>query len=379
MAGIVYAWFYALPQYIAGSDTWRFFELSKTETGMLLKDPAGFITGLFQHGYNNSGNVFSGEGTYWNDLKSNVIIKLMAICNVFTFKNYYANIILFNFLFFFGPVAFYRVMSEIFAEKKILMVATIFLLPSFLFWCSGLHKDGLIFTGLALLIYHFNNQLKQKKIILKSVGIILACFLLIFALRNVVCVLLLPAMVTWFLCNKYPSRILPVIAGVYVTCILIFFLSMYIHPALNFPQFAIEKQNEFKKLQGGSGINVRELHPTFISFAKFFPTAMDIALLRPHISEMRNTSYLPAVLELFLLWSLIGLFLFSKKYIPVNQPHKAIVIFCFCFAFTYLLLSGYTVTFSGAIVRYKSLVLPLIFCPLICMTNINRDMIIKRS
>jgi hypothetical protein len=378
-AGIVYAWFYALPQYIAGSDTWRFFEASKAETDWLLKDPMGFIKDLFQYSYGRSGNLFSGQNSYWNDLKSNLVIKLIAICNVFTFKNYYANLVIFNFLFFFGPAAFYRMMKNVFAEKKLLMVATIFMLPSFIFWCSGLHKDGLIFATLALTTYYFYVLLNSQKAAAKPLILFMLSFVCLFALRNILCLLLLPALLTWFLCHKYPARKWFSIAGVYAVCIALFFTTAYISPSLNFPQYAVQKQNEFKQLQGSSQIHVPALQPNFISFVKFFPAAVDIALLRPHISEMRNVSYLPAILELFLLWSLTGLFLFSKKNLPANPQHVAILIFCFCFAFTYLLLSGYTVTFSGAIVRYKAIVLPFIFCPLICLTNLNKTMIIKAS
>jgi len=378
IAGVVYAWFYSLPQYIAGADTWRFFEASKAETHFLLTDPLGFVKDIFSHGYNTAGNIFYGKNSYWNDLKSNIVIKLMAVFNVFTFKNYYANIIFFNFLFFFGPVAFYRVMQQIFPAKKVLMVLAIFLLPSFVFWCSGIHKDGLIFSALALLVFYFNKQLQQNKLLVKPFIICLLCFVLLFALRNVVCLLLLPALLVWFLCNRYPLRKLPSIGIVYSLCIALFFITPYITPSVNLPQYAAEKQNEFRQLQGSSQITVPSLQPNFIGFIKFLPIAMDIALLRPHISEMRNTSYLPAVLELFLLWFLTGLFLFSKKSFPTAGQHIAIIIFCFCFAFSYLLLAGYTITFSGAIVRYKSIALPFLFCPLVCITNISKEMIIKR-
>lgn len=378
LAGVAYGWFYSLPQYIAGSDTWRFFENSKLETHFLLTNPFGFLGDIFHHGYNNAGNIFIGENSYWNDLKSNIVIKLMAISNVFTFNSYYADIILFNFVFMFGPVAFYRVMLQVFPAKKWLLVAATFLLPSFAFWCSGIHKDGLIFLALALLIFYSSQMIYNNKLRLKPVIICLFCFLLLFALRNIICLLLIPAIVTWFLCNRYPKRKWVAVAGVYGFCVLLFFGSAYISPSLNLPQYAVEKQNEFVVLTGGSYIKVPPLQPGFIGFIKFLPTALDIALLRPHISEMHNTSYLPAVLELFLLWFLIGVFIFSKKSIPVNAQHQALIIFCICFAFTYLLLNGYIVTFSGAIVRYKSIVLPLLFCPLVCITNISKEMIIKQ-
>jgi len=377
IAGVAYAWFYSLPQYIAGSDTWRFFEASKPETDFLLRDPFGFFADIFHHGYNNAGNIFIGENSYWNDLKSNIVIKLLGICNVFTFKNYYANIILFNYIFMFGPVAFYRVMLQVFPTKKLLLVAATFMLPSFAFWCSGVHKDGLIFLALALLIFYGSQIIYNNKLRLKPVIICLLGFLLLFALRNVICLLLLPAMVTWYLCNRYPKHKWFAVAGVYGFCVVLFFSSGYISPKFNLPQYAVEKQNEFIVLTGGSYIKVPALRPGFIGFIKFLPTALDIALLRPHISEMHNTSYLPAVLELFLLWFLTGLFLFSRKSYPFNGQHQALIIFCFCFAFSYLLFNGYIVTFSGAIVRYKSVVLPLLFCPLVCIINFNKEMIIK--
>jgi len=371
---MAYAWFYSLPQYITGSDTWRFFEASKPETDMLLSNPWTFIKDIFHHGYNNgAGNIFNGENSYWNDLKSNVVIKLMAVCNVLTFRHYYSNIILFNFIFLFGPVAFYRVMQQSFPQKKWLLIITVFMLPSFLFWCSGIHKDGLIFLTLALVIFYFNQLLNSSKLQVGALLIFLCSFALLFALRNIICLLLLPALLTWFLCHRYPNRRPVVIGAVYGICIIFFFLTPYISPSLNLPAYAAEKQHEFMQLQGGSQIKVQPLQPTFVGFARFLPNALDIALLRPHISEVHNASYLPAILELFLLWFLIGLFILSKKHYPENGNHIAIIIFCFCFAFTYLLLSGYTVTFSGAIVRYKSIVLPLMFCPLVCITNISKQ------
>ena len=131
MAGLAYAFFYLQPAYYATSDTWHYFELSKEETAWLLSDPPAFLKDIFVHGYRETGNLFLGENSYWNDLKSNVIIKLIAVCNVFTFTNYFANIVLFNFFFFFGPVALYRLSQSLYSVKPLLLTAAIFLIPSF--------------------------------------------------------------------------------------------------------------------------------------------------------------------------------------------------------------------------------------------------------
>ncbi len=373
-AGLAYAKFYSLPQYIAGSDTFRYFDMSKTETDWLLTNPWAFIKDIFQYGYASSGNLFSGQNSYWNDLKSSSIIKLLAICNVLTLKNYYANLVLFNFLFFFGPVAFYRVMNSVFTGKKWLKVISIFLLPSFLFWCSGVHKDGLLFACMAMLIFSTHKQMLAGKILPFALAVSVGCLLGIFALRNVVCLLLMPALAVWWLCNVFTTKQWVVVAGVYTFCILLFFASPYVTTNLNLPQYTINKQNEFKVLKGGSQVQVRSLQPTMLSFVQFLPTAADMALLRPHIAEIKNISYIPAIGEMFVLWFLAGLFLVNYPKAQSPKPQPAVVIFCFCFALSYLLLMGYTVTFSGAIVRYRSIMLPLLFCPLVCIANIGKKL-----
>ncbi len=128
VAGFAYAWLYARPQYIATADTWHFYNDSLKETAWLLRDPIGFMKDLFYSPYGKSGNLFSGVSSYWNDLKDNVFIKLMAVINVFTNKSYYTNIIIFNFLFFFGPVALYRLVQPMWKHNKWWLIAATFLI-----------------------------------------------------------------------------------------------------------------------------------------------------------------------------------------------------------------------------------------------------------
>src|SRR6266487_2153404 len=252
IGGLAYAWFYMQPAYIANSDTWHYFELSKTETDWLLKDPFAFIKDLFTYGYGQTGNLFLHNNSYWNDLKSNIIIKLLAVCNLFTFKNYFANIIFFNFIFFFGPIALYRLTKQLFHVNKILLTGCIFLTPSFLFWCSGIHKDGLIFTCFAIILFYFYKQLVNRKINVSSFLISIVCLMIIFALRNFMALLLLPALLAWLLSNLYPSRSKRIAIVMYGVGIILFFASAKITPQINLPQYVIEKQTEFRQLSGNS-------------------------------------------------------------------------------------------------------------------------------
>jgi len=353
---MVYGWFYSrLP--LSEADTWQFYLLSKNETDWLLHDPVGFLKDIFSYGYAHPGNLFSGVNSYWNDLKSSIVIKLIAVFNVLTAKNYYADMIFFNFLFFFGPVAFFRLMMHYYPQKKSLLILSVFMLPSFLFWCSGMHKEGLIFSAIAITIYVFNKQLQQKRIVLKYCFVIVICFAALFALRNFLLLLLVPAMFAWFVASRVASKKWLVFLSIYGIGIILFFGLPHVNSLLDFPQYVIGKQDEFKQLPGNSVIPVPALEPTVKSFVHFIPTSLDIAFLRPHINEAKNLSYIPAAIEnLLLIVLMIGCIFFRDKKAAVFSVN----LFCLFYSLSVMILSGYTVTFSGSIVRYKSIVLPLL-------------------
>lgn len=359
IAGLVYAWFYSQPAYYATSDTWNFFKASKVETDWLLKDPIAFFKDLFTNGYQNNGNLFTHTNSYWNDLKNNSLIKLLAICNVFTLKNYFADIVFFNFLSFFGPVALYRVSQKLFHPNRILLVISVFLVPSFLFWCSGVHKDGILFSSLALIIFHFQKQLEIRKLNGRSIVIMIACLVAIFALRNFLIFLLLPALVVWFLIHQFPGKAKEMVFAVYGIAILLFFLSSRINSSFDFPNYVIEKQAEFEQLSGNSQIPIPTLENNFLSFIKFIPTAIDIGFFRPHLTEFHNISYAFASVEVVLICAIFIFAMFVKN-AQKTKLQTCYVYFCLCFSISFLLLCGYTIPFSGAIVRYRAIVLPLI-------------------
>jgi hypothetical protein len=297
-----------------------------------------------------------------------VIIKILAVINIFSFKNYYADVIFCNFFFFFGPVAFYRILEEKINASRFVLIAFVFCVPSFLFWCSGVHKDGFIFMAIALFIFYFNECIKKGRLSIKWIVALIVCAILLFVLRNFVLLLLLPAVLTWYLCDHYRQRKFISILCIYGLAVIVFFASAYIDPLLGFPEYVINKQNEFKALGGNSQLELPALEANIRSFMKFLPCAIDIAVLRPHITEATNMLYWLSIAENIFIYALIIYSAFSF-YLKREQQFfagasKALIIFCFVFAVSNLLLMGYTITLTGAIVRYKSFVLPFIIAPL---------------
>jgi len=132
--GVVYGLYFNTPALIDKADTWRFYRESLPETQLLLHHPLAFVKSIFESNYAERGGLFVGKNSYWNDLKDNIIIKLFAVCNVFTRNNYYSNTIFFNFLYLFGLVAFYKLVQIHSRTHQYILLISIFLMPSFLFW-----------------------------------------------------------------------------------------------------------------------------------------------------------------------------------------------------------------------------------------------------
>ncbi|MGZ3998646.1 MAG: hypothetical protein ACXVKM_13315, partial [Flavisolibacter sp.] len=145
MAGIFYGWigiYYG--QMAQMIDTWAYHVESLKEYHLLTTHPVDFFTSLFHNSYEGGyTNFLSSRNSWWNDVKANFFIKIIAIFDLFSFGNYYVNVIFYSFISLFGPMAVYRIMKDVFPRQKVPLLIAVFLVPSFIYWTSGLHKEGL--------------------------------------------------------------------------------------------------------------------------------------------------------------------------------------------------------------------------------------------
>ena len=363
MAGIFYGW---IGLYYGGLaqmwDTWGFHTNSIQEYHLLYNNPHEYFTNLFKDPYEGGVSKFFGTtDSYWSDLKGNVFIKILSVFNILSLGNYFINVVFYSFFTLFGPIAIYRVMTDVFPGKKMAVLFATFLVPSFLYWTSGIHKEGLIFTGISLIIYCIYFGTKEKKFGFKRIVGLLTGLLLILTLRNFIIVLIIPAIVAWLLSNRWPKYGLAIFSSLYLLFGILFFASRYINPRFDFPQAVVNKQKEFIDLAGGSSIPIRQLKPDAISFLINSPQAITLSTIRPYPSDVRHILSLAAAIEVNALLLMFVLFLIWPK---KNLQSKNLLYFCIFFAMSILLAIGFSVNNLGAIVRYRSVILPLLVIPM---------------
>jgi len=371
MAGIFYGW---IGLYYGGlaqmQDTWGFHTNSIQEYHLLFNNPHEYFTNLFMDPYEGGvSKFFESNDSYWNDLKGNVFIKILSVFNILSIGNYYVNVIFYSFITLFGAISIFQVMTDVFPGKKTAILLATFLVPSFIYWTSGIHKEGLIFTGISLVIYVIYFSTKEKRLGIKRLLGLVFGLLLILALRNFIIILILPAIMAWLLANRKPKYGLAIFSSLYLLFGILFFTARYINPRLDFPQAVVNKQQAFKNLTiGGSTIPMKDLEPNAASFLKNTPQAINLSTIRPYPSDVRHILSLAAAVEIDVLLFLFILFLLWRTNGNRNTS-KNFMYFCVFFSMTLLLAIGFSVNNLGAIVRYRSVIMPLLIIPMAAQIN----------
>jgi hypothetical protein len=370
MAGIFYGWmgiYYGnLAQMV---DTWAYHHFGIAEYELLRTHPQYYFTNLFIDPYPDGvGNFFGSSDSYWNDLKGNIFVKLLSIFDILSFGHYYVNIIFFSFISLFGPLAIYRMMKDLFPGRKQVLLLAAFIIPSFIYWTSGLHKEGLIFLAISLIIYHLYFGWKEKKYSVKRLVSILSSLAILLVLRNFLMVLVVPAVLAWLLASRWPKYGLLIFTSVYFFFGIAFFNARYVNARFDFPLAVVSKQQAFLQLQGGgSTIPIKKLEPTAASFLKNTPQAITLSILRPYPTDVRDLLTLAASLEVNLLLLLFLLFIFFRK--KNGAISKNAIWLCLFLSFSILLAIGFSVNNLGAVVRYRSIVIPLLVIPMVAQTD----------
>ncbi|HMG81586.1 MAG TPA: hypothetical protein VK559_00995 [Ferruginibacter sp.] len=374
MIGIANGWL--MLHYFNGGDTWEYHNQALNEYHLLFTDPKEYVLNIFRSGYQTGyAGLFSSVNSYWNDLKINLIIKLLSIFDIFSGGNYYTNVIFFNFIVLFGNLALYKVFAAIYKGKENLVLIGCFLLPSFLLFTSAIHKEGLILLALGIALYYIYTSLDKKRIHVADITVVFICLVYIFLQRNFVLIALVPALIAWIWVSAKQYAPLKIFLVVYGIGAIVFFTAGIVSPSLDLPNYVAQKQASFLTINNAhSSISIDTLYPNFTSFIHNAPQAFIHATMRPDILDGKKVVFLyPFAIEFILYQLLLILFIFVRVQKPVLSINaRSFILFGFFFSFSLIMIIGYTIPITGAIIRYRSIYLPFILTPVLCTINWER-------
>lgn len=355
------------------SDYWSLHSEGILEHEILKSNPKLFLKSLFP--LNNDFHVndfhvndfFSTTNSFWNELRNNIIIKLLAAFNFISFGNYYINALFINIFAFLGSVGLYRTLLHIYKERNNLLIFCCFLIPTTIYFSAGVHKDAIVFGALGLysfaLYFIVEEGFSYKKLVL-----LLTNFLILMLMRNFLLLALIPATIGFLLLKKYAISNTKILISFLVVGLAFFITAENCFPNLHPLKIITQRKTDFDNLKtANSQLDRFELKPILSSFLKNSPTALNHGFLRPYICETKNIFSFLLSLELLLFEALILIavyFYYKNRNIQKQHFHR--------FLFYMLLISGIMIVTTGFIVpnynsiaRYRSLFLPYLITPIL--------------
>lgn len=367
-------------KFAAQSDYWYLHSEGILEHELLTSNPKLFLKSLLP--LNNDFHVndfFSTTNSYWNELRNNIIIKLLAVLNFISFGNYYVNALFINGFAFLGSVGLYRTLLHIYKERNNLLIFCCFLIPTTIYFSAGVHKDAIVFGALGLYSYALYFMVEEgfsyKKLIL-----LLTHFLILMLMRNFLSLALIPASIGFLISKKYPISNTKILISFLVIGLAFFISAENCFPNLQPLKIITDRKTDFDNLKTAhSQLDRFELKTTLSSFLKNSPTAINHGFLRPYIWETKNIFSFLLSLELFIFEALVLIalyFYFKNRNIKKQQFHR--------FLFYMLLISGIMIVTTGFIVpnynsiaRYRSLFLPYLLTPILMKLYLIQKSILK--
>ena len=345
------------------ADIFKYFDDSKQLTALANEDPSAFGR-IFLGTWENKDLPSLNRMNYWfrsydhglaND--NRMVIRVNALMNCMTGGVYGLNLVLFLFLSFLGCYWIYGFLLHFNAHKISAFVAA-FLIPSTLFWSSGILKESLLMFSLGGFLYSLLALSKKWQLRFGVLGC-LTLYMLLF-LKIYILFALAPMVLFYGFYQRSKSWWIAGL-GALSTLIALIFASRMLMPEWSLLSTLQGKQFDFiqmaKAVHAGSQIWVIPMDGTWETLVKLVPLGIFNCLVFPNISMLENFLSWNAFIEnSWLVLLLVG------AIIGVIQGKKAPLwaIGMLLFSFTVFSLIGMTAPVVGAMVRYKAPVLPFL-------------------
>lgn len=342
------------------SDTWKFFFDAKEQAYIFREHPLSFFTYdiIDHHIYSGSlvNDIFKQKHSFFNDQHDILFIRVVNFFNILSGERYYVNVLLFNMWMIWGSINFGKWLLRYLPNHKIVLLLFLFAFPSFLYWNSGVHRDGLAFWLFSTILYA-TQKLFSKKWSINSIFVslcILIEILALFMFKIYWTILLIPFLSLLYIIEYKHIKKISIYFGVLTLIGILFFIASNKFPeAFRLSEKLAEKQHAFlTEVHGTIRLNLPFLNDSIISYFTIIPYAIRNLFFTPSFKDWFSPVGMFALFGQISLWLMLILaFIFPLKNwkLTLKQP---VILFLFFFSACNLLLIGITIPYLSALIRY---------------------------
>jgi hypothetical protein len=294
------------------------------------------------------------------------MVRLISPLTILGLRTYLGVTFFMSFISFLGSYKIYQLMINIMGqERKKLIFIINFLIPSVLFWGSGLLKDTITLSCFYFFLFFMYQILILGKIRLRNIFFILLFGLIIFQLKAyiLICLILWFFVVLFFVFIKKSKN--PIVKFLMLPYLLVFVIGT----GYSGLQLLLVKSDEYKselilsKIEGyqsyhqslgGSVYNLGQVEYTEIGLLKKFPQALNVSLFRPYPWESNTFMVLINSMESMILLFFLFYVLFKFKFSFFKElKNSPFLIGAFIFILIFSFFIGITSYNFGALSRFK--------------------------
>ena len=365
--------------YYGFGDTFLYFDGARTLSGAIIEDPGSYLQLIFS----DAGNLpprlsdFRELIPYSRTPEEWFMVKLISPLTFISFNSYLVLTLLMSFISFLGSWRLFRVFNDILPNRKYWNFAAAFVVPSMIFWGSGILKDTLTLAAFNFLIYEVYFLSENRKFSIRRILMIIICAYLIFKLKSYILIAFVPSMA--FIFYRYLSETLrSSVLKFALKPFLIILFGLFVFFGLTYlgetsEKYSVEGLEQQAKgfhswhtTTAGSAYSLGDVEYSFLGVVRKIPASLEVTFFRPYFWETQNTVMDVSALEGFLTFILILLVFIRWKFNRVSDLLKngflvGLLIYCLIFA----VAIGFTSYNFGALMRYKIPISSLIFFILI--------------
>jgi hypothetical protein len=351
LAGILIGLLYS--QYYTSGDTWVMFDEAIKLSNIAFASVDNFVSIYLRSKY-----AIIPEYAYLIQPRAAFMTKILGLLTVITGQNYWLSACYLSLFSFFGFWLAANTVYRVFGNKLAAVVPTLFF-PSIVFWSAGVLKESVAIGSLATILAILTDTYYRKSISWLNMFLLLIGLLLVLYLKYYYAATLFVT----FMAVYTTQAFLPLRHNRYAEfgVLMLIFVGIMALASLTHPNFwpsrflEVLNDNYYQLISKSSMDNVvkfNNLSPTVSSFLYYSPKALFAGLFLPLWMTSFNILKLVAVLENWLLLSIL-IYVIRWFKIPWSRDDRLLLWALILFISTSAIFIAFSTPNFGTLARFK--------------------------
>ncbi len=377
--------------YYSSGDSTGYYEQGRSIYNLIYKDPHYFFEVLFQgctaenYSYLDETTTYVDYHAWVADYSALYISRLIAPLYFITFNSFVGVTILLCYICYSGIWKLYLLFCEQFPLIRKELAISILFIPSVVFWGSGLLKDTITLACVGWYSYSFYKVLIKGEYKIVNILLILLSAYLLISLKPYILFALLPGSMIWLSYDRISKTknkavrvviapaliVLGVFGGFYLLSSLGSVLGVY--SLENVLDRAVVVQKDLKSnYYGGNSFDIGDFDASLTGVMSKAHLAINAALFRPYLWEVRNPLMLLSALESTYVFILTFTLLVRLKFMGFFRYiwENPLLLFSVMFSLFFAFSVGLSTPNFGALSRLKIPCIPFFVASLFVLRHL---------